>query len=67
MLFEVALLLKPTTKEAEDGQIEKLIVKPTPVVAKSPEAAGAKVLKANLTNIEAEDLDRIEVMSRPFV
>jgi hypothetical protein len=34
MLYEVALIEKPTKKEAEDGQIEKLILPPTPVIAR---------------------------------
>lgn len=62
-LYEVAIIEKPTKKEAEDGAVEKLILLPTPVIARDSQGAGiAAVVKAKLE----VDLQRCEVLVRPF-
>jgi hypothetical protein len=62
-LFEVAILEKPTKKEAEDGAIEKLVFGPRAVVAKdSQTAAILAAMDSKLTIAQ----DRMEVLTRPF-
>ena len=63
-LFEVAILEKPTEKEAEDGQVEKLILKPTAVIASDIQSAGIVAVLDN----EGLDInrDRMQVIVRPF-
>ena len=62
-LFEVAILEKPTKKEAEDGAIEKLVFGPKAVVAKdSQTAAILAAMDSKLTIAQ----DRMEVLTRPF-
>jgi len=64
-LFEVAVITKPTKKEAEEGTgQEALVVAPRFVVAKDAQSAAIKVLKAK--DIPEFDLDRAEVLTRPF-
>ena len=63
-LYEVAVLEKPTKKEAEEGAQEKLILAPKPVVAKDEQAA---VLAAAMgEEMKGINLDRIEIKVRPF-
>jgi hypothetical protein len=63
-LFEVAILERPTKKDAEDGKTERLAFGPRPVVAADPQSAAiAAVLDAG--NIDV-DRQRMEVLVRPF-
>jgi hypothetical protein len=63
-LFEVAILERPTKKDAEDGKTERLAFGPQPVVAADPQSAAiAAVLDAK--NIDV-DRQRMEVLVRPF-
>lgn len=63
-LFEIAIIEKPTKKEAEDGAAEKLVFGPKAVVAKNDQAA---VLAAILGSDKPTlDLSKIEVLVRPF-
>jgi hypothetical protein len=62
-LFEVAILEKPTKKEAEDGAIEKLVFGPKAVVAK--DAQTAAILAAMDSKLTIAQ-DRMEVLTRPF-
>ena len=64
MLFEVAILERPTPKEMEEGKVEKLVLGPKAVVAQDAQSAAiAAVLEG-----EAPELDRskMEVLVRPF-
>lgn len=64
-LFEVAILEKPTPKQIEEGQGEKLVLAPKAVVANdSQSAAIAAVLD---TKDLVVDRSRMEVIVRPFV
>lgn len=65
MLYEVALIEKPTKKEQEDGKVEKLILPPTPVIASDERSAGVQAVMKNKDKI-TEDLSKVEVLVRPF-
>jgi hypothetical protein len=65
MLYEVALVQQPTKKEGEEGGQEKLILPPTPVIAKDEQSAGVTAVMKNKDNIKC-DMDRIQVLVRPF-
>lgn len=65
MLYEVALIEKPTQKEQENGQVEKLILPPTAVIAKDDKSAGVQAVMLNKDKITG-DLSRVEVLVRPF-
>jgi hypothetical protein len=63
-LFEIAILQKPTKKEAEEGATEKLIFGPKFSVARDKESAALSCLLAERP--EGLDLARSEVLVRPF-
>jgi sensor histidine kinase regulating citrate/malate metabolism len=65
MLYEVALIQQPTKTEIERGVQEKLILPPTPVIAKDEQSAGVIAVMKNKDEIKS-DLDRIQVLVRPF-
>lgn len=63
-LFEVAIIEKPTKKEAEEGAGEQLVFGPKAVVAKDAQGA---VLAAILGGDKpALNMARAEVLVRPF-
>lgn len=63
-LFEVAILEKPTKKEAEDGKVEKLVFGPRAVIAADQQSAAiAAVLDGDKVEV---DRTRMEVLVRPF-
>lgn len=64
-LFEVAILQRPTKKEAEDGGNEKLIFGPKFVIAKDEDAAGFAALLGDGGPRDL-DMNRSEVLIRPF-
>jgi hypothetical protein len=65
MLFEVAILEKPTKKEIEDeGKTERLAFGPKAVVANDPQSAAIAAVLDN-GNIEV-DRSRMTVLVRPF-
>lgn len=66
MLFEVAILEHPTKKEAEEGAMDKLIFGPKAVVARDPQGAVVAALLGP-GKPESVDLNRAEVLVRPFV
>jgi hypothetical protein len=64
-LFDVAILQKPTRKEAEEGQGEKLVYGPKAVIARDINSAPlVAIMDAELP----KDIDktRLEVLCRPF-
>jgi hypothetical protein len=65
MLYEVALIEKPTKKEQEDGAVERLILSPTAVIANDDKSAGVQAVMQNKDKITG-DLSRVEVLVRPF-
>lgn len=64
-LFEVAILEKPTKKESEDGIGERLVMKPTPVVAPDQQSAAISAVMDH----DKLDMDRarMQVLVRPFI
>lgn len=65
MLYEVAILEKPTKKEVEDqGKTERLVFGPKAVVANDPQSAA---ISAVLDGEKIEvDRSRMTVLVRPF-
>jgi len=64
-LFEVAILSRPTTKEAEDGATEKLVFGPKAVVANDSQTAGIAAVTGD-DRPENLNMTRCEVLVRPF-
>jgi hypothetical protein len=66
MLFEVAILQKPTKKELDEGTgTEKLVFGPQAVVARDAQSAAiAAVTGPNAP--QGLDMTRAEVLVRPF-
>ncbi len=63
-LYEVAILERPTKKEAEEGKQERLVFGPKAVVANDPQSAAiAAVLDGEKPEL---DRSRMEVLVRPF-
>lgn len=63
-LFEVAIIEKPTRKEAENGAGEKLVYGPKPVIARDAQSA---VVVALLSDDKPTiNMERAEVLVRPF-
>ena len=62
MLYDVAILEKPTKKEAEAGKKEKLKYGPQAIVADTEEGARIQAIKA----CPDIDTDRAQVLIRPF-
>lgn len=64
MLFEVAIIEKPTKKEAEEGAVERLVFGPKAVIARDAQSAGiAAILGGDAPKLE---MARAEVLVRPF-
>ena len=64
-LFEVAILERPTKKELEEGAYEKIIMKPTSVVAVDEQSAAiSAVMDTGKLDI---DRTRMQVLVRPFI
>lgn len=64
-LFEIAITQKPTKKEAEDGNTEKLMFGPKAVVAKDQQSA---VIDLAMSGELPKEIDRarMEIYCRPF-
>ena len=65
-LYEVAIIEKPTRKDAEDGAVERLVLSPKAVIAKDEQAAAISSVMDNALG-EGVDRTRMEVIVRPFV
>lgn len=64
MLFEIAIIKKPTKKETEEtGAVETLVFGPKPVMAKDAQSAAIQAVMKEKLDI---DLDKCEVLVRPF-
>jgi hypothetical protein len=64
MLFEVAILSRPTKKEQEEGETEKLVFGPIAVVARDQQSAAIAAVMGG--NVPTLDMSRCEVLCRPF-
>lgn len=65
MLFEVAIIEKPTKLEEEQGKTERLVLGPTAVCARDKEAA--IVAATQQATLGAVDPARLQVLVRPFI
>lgn len=63
-LFEVAILERPTKKEAEDGASEKLVFGPKAVVAADAQSAAITAVMDGEKPVV--DRARMQVLVRPF-
>lgn len=64
-VFEVCVIQKPTKREAEDGQLEKLVTHINTVIARDSQAAAIMAIVDG--DIHADvDRTRLEVLVRPF-
>jgi hypothetical protein len=66
MLYIVALIQKPTKKQEEDGQQEKLILEPTSIIARDDKSAAVQAVSKSKDVIGTTDLSNVEVLVRPF-
>lgn len=63
-LFEVVILEKPTKKQEKDGELERIVLPPTAVVASDEQSAGFSVV---MDNVDLQfDKKRMQVLIRPF-
>jgi hypothetical protein len=63
-LFEVAIIEKPSKKEAEEGAVEKLVFGPKAVIARDGQSAAlAAVMGGEAPKV---DMQKAEVLVRPF-
>jgi len=65
-LFEVAILQKPTKKEKEDGELEKLVFGPTTIIAKDSQSAAIETVMDNAGDLQNVDRKRMEILVRSF-
>lgn len=65
-LFEVAIIEKPNKKEAEDGAVERLVLGPVPILAKNDQAAVISAILGRDPSSTPIDLNKVEVLVRPF-
>lgn len=63
-IFEVLILERPTKKQEKDGKLERIVLKPTTVVALDEQSAGYSVVMDN-TDLKF-DKKRMQVLIRPF-
>jgi len=69
MLYEVAILEKPTKKSKDEGGTEKLVLGPISVVAPDEKTAALVAIKQGYldgTFLKDVTPDRMEVLVRPF-
>lgn len=66
MLFEVAIIEVPTPDQFKAGASEKLVFGPTCVIAKDAQAAGIKAVMGPDKPVDPIDMDRAQVLIRPF-
>ena len=70
-VFEYVIVEHPVKKDAEKGELERVIVNPTVIVAKDKEHAKTLALlelgKDQMDMTVSFDNKRVEVLVRPFV
>lgn len=64
-LFQVAMILRPTDKDAENGKGPELIMEPSWFLAPTDQGA-AMLAGRKLADDKLAYMDRIEVLVRPF-
>lgn len=66
MLYEVAILEKPTPEQAKEGLAERLVLGPVAVVAGDERNAAIAVVMDHAAVVSGAAKDRLEVLVRPF-
>lgn len=64
-LFMVAAVLNPKKKDAEEGVMSKMVLEPTPIIARDDRDAAIKTVIGN-KKLEKVDKNLLEVIIRPF-
>lgn len=67
MLYEIAILEKPTKEQAKNGKTEKLILGPCAIVAEDDRSAFVSLVMDHSEELKEVDKTRMEVLVRPFV
>lgn len=67
MLYEVAIVEKPTAEQSKEGKSEKLIFGPKAIIASDDRNAAIAVVIDNAADFANVAKDRMEVFVRPFV
>ena len=66
MLYWVCAILEPSKKQKEEeNKMEEIILQPKIVVAKDDKSAAIKVVMDS-PELKGKDLDKIQVVVRPF-
>lgn len=67
MLYDVAIISKPSKKEIEEGTgAETLVLAPVSVLAADPQGAVVAVVLANADKLSGVDMSKTSVLVRPF-
>ena len=64
-VFLVTMFLRPTAKATEEGDVPKIVVQPTAVMAKDASQAAMKAQRLLPPDFNGQD-DRLEVRVLPF-
>tara|TARA_Y100000310_G_scaffold72876_1_gene69021 strand:- start:64 stop:267 length:204 start_codon:yes stop_codon:yes gene_type:complete len=64
-VYEVVVVENPTTREKEDGALEKLLFGPKVAVAANEQAAAMEVLSDNEA-VQKADKSKMDILVRPF-
>ena len=64
-VFEVVIILRPTKKDADDGEQETLLLGPKALIAKDEQAAAIGAVMSGKLGTDI-DLSRVDVKVRPF-
>jgi hypothetical protein len=67
MLYEVAIITKPSPKQLEEGEQEKLILPPCAVIASDDKSAAVVAVMENKDKIPNGDMKNLEVLVRSFI
>lgn len=65
-VFEIIVLEHPKKKAAKEGELEKIIFGPAPIVAADAQQAVIDVMMDNADKLKKIDRTRREVIIRPF-
>lgn len=66
MLYQVAILEKPSKKERDEGASERLVMGPVPQVAGNEQSAAVLAVTEHHEKLDGVNPDRMEVIVLPF-
>ncbi len=64
-IYWYAVIVKPTKEEADAGATPKMVIEPTPTLARDTDHVRMIAVR-ELNNDAASALDRVEIIVRPF-